>query len=111
MKVKATDNVLVITGKDKGKTGTVLKTNPGKKQIVVEKINFRTKHIKKSANGAGQKIKYEAPITVSNVMLVCPSCSKATRVGYQIPQEGKKIRICKKCNASLDKAFQKKKSK
>lgn len=111
MKIKTNDNVLVTTGKDKGKTGSVLRVDSGKGQIVVEKVNIRTKHIKKTANSQGQRIKLEAPISVSNVMLVCPQCSKSTRVGYQVPEKGKKVRVCKKCKAAVDSTFKKKKAK
>ena len=111
MKIKTNDNVLVTTGKDKGKTGNVLRVISKKNQIVVEKVNIRTKHIRKTANNQGDRIKLEAPINVSNVMLICPQCNKAARVGYQVPEKGKKVRICKKCSASVDKSFEKKKAK
>jgi len=111
MKIKTNDNVLVTTGKDKGKTGNVLRVISAKDQIVVEKVNIRTKHIRKTANNQGDRVKYEAPISVSNVMLICPQCSKAARVGYQVPEKGKKVRICKKCNAAVDQKFAKKKTK
>ena len=111
MKIKTSDTVLVTTGKYKGKTGNVLRVVADKKQVVVEKVNIRTKHVRKTANNKGDKIKYEAPIDASNVMLICPQCSKAVRVGYQIPEKGKKIRVCKKCSATVDKTFAKKKTK
>lgn len=109
MKIKLDDNVLVLSGKDKGKTGKIRRILSAEKQIIVEKVNFKTKHIKKTANRAGEKVTFESPINVSNVMLICPNCNKTTRVGYQLPQEGKKIRICKKCKATVEKTFQKKK--
>lgn len=111
MKIKTNDNVLVTTGKSKGKTGNVLRVNLKKEQILVEKVNIRTKHIKKTANSKGERVKLEAPINVSNVLLICPQCKKATRVGYQVPKKGQKIRICKKCNASVEQGFKKKKAK
>lgn len=111
MKIKNNDNVLVTAGKDRGKTGKVIRINSKKSNVVVEKVNIRTKHIRKTANNAGERVKFEAPINVSNVMLICPSCSKATRVGYQVPKEGKKVRTCKKCSASVDQSFAKKKTK
>lgn len=101
MKILTRDNVLVIAGKSKGKTGTVSRTLPARQQIVVEKINFVTKHIKKGQGRPGQKIQFEKPIAVSNVKLVCPSCTKPTRVGYSILQNGKKARICKKCGEGI----------
>lgn len=92
---------MVISGKDKGKKGRVMKTLIKANRIVIEKVNLRTKHIKKSNGRAGEKIQYEAPISSSNVVVVCPSCSKPTRVGYKIMGNGKKERICKKCQQSL----------
>lgn len=103
MKIKVNDNVLVITGKDRGKSGKVIKTISKDERVVVEKLNMRTKHIKKSQTRPGSKITFEAPMNVSNVMAVCPSCKKPTRVGYTKLESGKKQRICKKCKESLDK--------
>lgn len=108
MKIKVNDNVLVITGKDRGKSGKVIKTLSKDEKVVVEKVNMRTKHIKKSQTRPGSKITFEAPMNVSNVMAVCPSCKKSTRVGYKKLESGKKQRICKKCNESLDKIESKK---
>lgn len=104
MKVKTNDQVIVITGKDKGKKGTVLKTVAKHNKIVVEKVNLRTKHVKKTHERAGEKIQYEGSIDASNVLVICPKCEKATRVGYEVSKDGKKQRICKKCNSPLDKA-------
>jgi large subunit ribosomal protein L24 len=108
MKIKMNDNVLVITGKDRGKTGKVIKSIPKDEKVVVEKVNMRTKHIKKTQTRPGDKITFEAPMDVSNVMIVCPNCKKRTRVGYKKLETGKKQRICKKCNESLDKITSKK---
>jgi large subunit ribosomal protein L24 len=107
MKIKVKDKVLVTAGKYKGKTGTVMRIYKKTNRITVEKVNVRTKHIKKTTTHAGQKIKYEAPFNVSKVMLICPNCNKATRVGYSIPKEGKKFRICVKCNESVEQAVSK----
>ena len=79
--------------------------------VLVENVNISKKHFKKTANSQGDRVKFEAPISVTNVMLICPQCSKAARVGYQVPEEGKKVRICKKCNAAVDQSFSKKKTK
>ena len=76
-------------------------------RVTVEKVNVRTRHIKKTPNQAGQKVKYEAPFDASKVMLICPNCNKATRVGYSIPKKGKKFRICVKCNESVEQAVSK----
>ena len=109
MKVKANDQVAIITGKDKGKSGKVMRTLSKQEKIVVEKVNIRTKHIKKTAQKPGEKIQFEAPLHVSNVKVICPSCSKRTRVGYHKLENGKKQRICKKCNETLDKITKSKK--
>ncbi|KKP39040.1 MAG: 50S ribosomal protein L24, large subunit ribosomal protein L24 [Candidatus Peregrinibacteria bacterium GW2011_GWF2_33_10] len=102
MKIKANDSVLIITGKNRLKTGKVIRTIKGEDRIVVEGVNLRTKHIKKTKQGAGRKIQFEAPIHVSNVKVICPETKKASRVGY-IFQGKKKIRIAKKSKQELDK--------
>ncbi len=107
MKIKAKDKVLVSAGKYKGKVGTVMRTYKKTDRITVEKVNIRTKHIKKTTTNAGQRVKYEAPFDVSKVMLVCPNCNKAVRVGYSIPKSGKKFRVCSKCNESVEQAVSK----
>lgn len=104
MKVKVNDKVLITTGKYKGKTGKVMRVYKKTEKITVEGVNVRTKHIKKTTTRAGQKIKYEAPFSVSNVMVICPNCEKTTRVAYKIPGKGKKFRVCKKCGESLEQA-------
>ena len=102
MKVKLNDNVLVTTGKDKGKVGKVVKTLCAKSKVVVEGVNMRTKHIKKTQNAKGRKIQFEGPISVSNVKIVCPETKKASRIGYLV-KSGNKIRIAKKTGVELDK--------
>lgn len=104
MKVKLNDQVAIIAGKEKGKKGKIMKVLRKQDKIVVEKINIRTKHIKKKENKPGERIKFEAPMHVSNVMLICPHCEKATRVGYKKLTSGKKQRICKKCKEGVDKS-------
>jgi len=108
MKVKMNDNVLIITGKDRNKTGKVTKVVNKSQKVVVEKVNMRTKHIKKTQTSPGSKIQFEAAMAVSNVKVICPNCKKATRVGYKKLESGKKQRMCKKCNEALDKASTKK---
>jgi large subunit ribosomal protein L24 len=102
MKIKKNDLVIVITGKNKGKKGKVLHVYPKKQQAVVEKINVVKKHIKKRQTTAGEIIKFEAPLHISNVMVICPHCNKATRVQYQKTADHKKERICKHCKGILD---------
>lgn len=108
MKIKLNDNVKVITGKDRTKSGKVIRTLNKNEKVVVEKLNMRVKHIKKTTTAPGSKITFEAAMPVSNVMIICPNCKKTTRVGYKKLETGKKERICKKCNESLDKAIVKK---
>lgn len=102
MKLHLNDQVEIIAGKDKGKKGKIIKVNVKKNKIVVEKINMRTKHIKKTKEKRGEKIVYEAPIDVSNAMIVCPSCGKRARVGYKKLENNKKQRICKECKENVE---------
>ncbi|MBO5926822.1 MAG: 50S ribosomal protein L24 [Clostridia bacterium] len=108
MKVKKNDTVVVITGKDAKKTGKVLTALPKLNRVVVEGVNVQEKNRKaRSAQETSQKIKKEGAIDASNVLVICPVCQKATRVGYTIV-DGKKVRTCKKCSASLDSKVEKK---
>ena len=103
LNVRKGDTVVVIAGKDKGKQGKVLACFPAKQRITVEGVNIISRHTKpKSAQDKGGIIKKEGSIHVSNVMIVCPACGKATRV-YHKMEDGKKIRVCK-CGKSLDAA-------
>ena len=101
MKIRKGDTVLIISGKDKGREGKVLKVFPKANQIVVEGMNLKKKHRKPRKTGEkGQVVEVSQPMDVSNVKLICPKCKKATRVGYKIV-EGKKYRICKKCGQEI----------
>lgn len=101
LKIKTGDKVLVITGKDKGKQGKVIAASPVLNKVVVEGVNIVTKHQKaRSTQEQSAIVKKEAPISASNVLVVCPSCGKPTRVGHKIV-DGKKQRICKKCGATI----------
>ena len=105
MTIKTGDNVLVITGKDKGKSGKVTAVNADANKVVVEDINVVTKHQKpRSQQDKGGIFKRPAPIDASNVLVICPVCGKATRIAHA-EIDGKKVRVCKKCNASVDKEF------
>lgn len=103
LNVKTGDRVIVTAGKDKGKIGNVKKTNPSDSKVVVEGANMVTKAQKANpmAGVQGGLIKLEAPLDASNVMIVCPSCEKPTRIKHDVV-EGKKIRVCKKCGEQLD---------
>lgn len=109
MKVHIDDSVLVISGKDRGKVGKVMRMSEKRGSVVVEKVNIRTKHIKKRPGQPGQRIRFEAPINASNVMVVCPHCKKAVRVSYTKLASGKKQRVCKKCGQGLDSVKERKK--
>jgi large subunit ribosomal protein L24 len=102
MKIKKGDKVLIISGKDKGKTGKVTASIPEDSKIVVEGVNVRKKHVRTRREGQkGQVIQMSMPVPVSNAMLVCAKCDKATRVGYKIFDNGKKARVCKKCGGEI----------
>ena len=102
MKVKKNDNVVVLAGKDKKKTGKVLAVMPKANRVVVEGVNIQSKSKKaRSAQEVSQIVKKEGAIDASNVLVICPVCNKATRVGHA-GVDGKKVRTCKKCGASLD---------
>lgn len=102
MKVKKNDTVVVLTGKDVKKVGKVLSAMPKTNKIIVEGVNVQEKNRKaRTAQETSTKVKVEGPIDASNVLVICATCGKATRVGYG-EVDGKKVRICKKCGASLD---------
>lgn len=101
--IKKNDSILVISGKEKGKRGRVLSVYPLKDSLLIEKINMIKKHMKPSRKYAqGGIIEKEAPINISNVMLVCPKCNKPTRISNTSLQGGKKVRVCKKCREVMD---------
>ncbi len=101
--VKKNDLVMVTTGKDKGKTGKVLRIVKKKDRVVVEKVNMIKKHVKASQKTKGGIMERENPIHVSNVMIYCEKCSKPVRTGTKMLEDGKKIRFCKKCEEAIDK--------
>ena len=101
MTIRKGDTVKVITGKDRGKTGQVRRSGPEKSRVVVEKVNMAKKAMRPTqVNPQGGISTIEAPIHVSNVMLVCPSCGEATRVARR-RDEGKLVRVCKKCGKDI----------
>lgn len=102
--VKSGDQVEVLAGKDKGKKGKILRAIPAQNKVVVEGINTVRKTMRPTQqNPQGGIQTVEAPIHVSNVALVCPSCGDKTRAGRRRDDAGKKIRVCKKCGADIDK--------
>ncbi len=108
MKIHNGDLVVINTGKDKGKQGTVLRVLESKNRVVVEGINMRVRHIKKTAQSAGQRISYEASIHASNVQILDPKTKKPTRIGYKVdPKTGKKTRFAKASGEVIVKAVTK----
>ena len=100
MKLKTGDTVVVITGKDRNKTGKITKVLVEKNRVVVEGINRVTKHVRKTKTKAGEKIQFEAAIHASNVMLIDPKTKKGTRIGIS-KENGKRVRIAKKSKTIL----------
>ena len=107
MNVKLNDNVVVITGKYAGKQGKVIATSPKNGTVVVEGVNIHKKSKKaRRGNEVSQIVEIPAPIDASNVMVVCGGCNKGVRVKHSVVN-GKKVRVCPKCGAVLDKAYSK----
>lgn len=103
MNIKKGDKVKVLAGKDKGKEATVLRALPQKQRVVVEKVNVVKKALRPTQqNPQGGISSVEAPIHVSNVMLVCPGCKQPTRVSSKRDESGKRVRVCKKCGKDID---------
>lgn len=103
MKIKKGDNVMVISGKDKGKAGKVLQVFPQDGRIVVDGVNTTVKHAKTRKEGEkGQKIDYFGPISASNVMLIDPKSGKPTRVGYKLMEDGRKVRMARKSKETIE---------
>jgi large subunit ribosomal protein L24 len=104
MKIKRGDQVKVVSGKEAGKTGKVMRVETGDNRVVVERLNIMKKHTKPDPkkNPQGGVIEREAAMDVSNVMLVCPACGQPTRVGYRLLEDGSKVRKCRRANCGKD---------
>jgi len=104
MKIKKGDTVEVISGNDKGARGTVNKVLRDENKVVVSGVRMIKKHQRRTGapGSEGGIIEREAPIQVSNVAVVCPHCDRPSRMGYQIGEDGTKVRICRRCNEALD---------
>ena len=103
MKIRKNDTVLVTAGKDKGKTGKIRFAYPKEERVMVEGINFIKRHTR--ARGRVRQagiIQLEAPIPVSNVMLLCGRCNRPTRVGFRLLEDGRKVRVCNRCSEVID---------
>jgi large subunit ribosomal protein L24 len=103
--IRKNDNVVVISGRDRGKRGRVLQVLPTRHRVVVEGVNFIKRHTRPNPqrNVKGGIIEREASLDVSNVQLVCPECAKTTRVGHRLLEDGRRVRVCRKCDGVLDK--------
>ena len=108
MKIRKGDTVEIVTGKehDKGKRGEVIRVLPKERRVVVHGVNIRKKH-QKAVQQEGRQvnpgvIEFEAPLHISNVMLVCPKCGKPARMGFERDQDGKRKRVCKICGQQID---------
>jgi len=103
--VRKNDRVVVIAGKDKGKTGRVIEVHPGKHRLLVEGVNVVKRHNRANTRRGiqGGILERESPIDASNVMLLCPHCGVATRVAHQVLEDGMRHRACKKCGAAIEK--------
>jgi large subunit ribosomal protein L24 len=105
IQIRKNDQVKVIAGKDLNKTGRVLRVLRDKGRVVVEGVSFLKRHTRPNPQRQikGGIVEREAPIHVSNVMIICGACGKATRIGHNVLADGKKVRICRSCSSSLDK--------
>lgn len=100
--VKRGDTVVIISGKDDGKKGEILKVYPKTNRVIVKGVNMITKHVKPNmANRQGGMVHQEAPVNASNVMLYCAKCSKPTRIAHKVLEDGSKVRVCKHCNETF----------
>lgn len=101
MKIKKDDNVMITKGKDRGKSGKVLQVLAKEGKVVVQSLNMRKVHARPKKQGEkGQIISKESPMSIANVMMVCPKCAKPARVGFVV-SKGNKSRVCKKCDATI----------
>lgn len=100
--IKKGDTVKVVAGKEKGKTGKVVKVVHEDGHVVVEKVNFVKRHQRANMKSKGGIVEKEAPIHLSNVMVICHKCNKGVRIGHRVLEDGKKVRVCRKCNEILD---------
>ena len=103
--IRKNDNVLVVSGRDRGKRGRVLRVVPAKDRVIVEGVNFIKRHTRPNPqrNVKGGIVEREAPLHASNVQLVCPECGKQTRIGRKRLDDGRSVRFCVKCEGVVDK--------
>jgi large subunit ribosomal protein L24 len=103
VQIRKNDSVMVIAGKERGKTGKVLRVLPEKNALIIERISIVKRHTKpRGPQQTGGIVEKEAPINVSNVMMMCDKCNAPVRIGHKDLADGRKIRICRRCNEALD---------
>lgn len=103
MQIRKNDSVIVIGGKERGKTGKVLRVMPDKDAVIIERLNMVKRHTKpRGPQQPGGIVEKEAAIHASNIMILCDKCNAPVRVGHKVLADGKKIRICRRCNEALD---------
>ena len=100
--IKKGDNVYVLSGKNRGRRGKILKVFPDTSRVLIESVNIVVKHQKPQRTNPGGIIRQEAPIHSSNVMLICEKCRTPTKIGKRVLENGEKVRICKKCDEIMD---------
>lgn len=101
-RIRRDDEVIVIAGKDKGVRGKVIRTLPREGRVLVAKVNMIKRHTRPTPNSAGGIIEREAPIAISNVQYYCPKCKTGVRLGAKLLEDGRKVRVCRKCGEVLD---------
>ena len=103
--VRKNDTVIVVGGKDRGKRGRVLRVIPARNRVIVEGINFIKRHTRPNPqqNVKGGVVEREASLHASNLQIVCPECGAPTRIGHEILGDGRKVRVCRKCDGAVDK--------
>jgi large subunit ribosomal protein L24 len=105
MRIRRDDQIVILSGEEKGKRGKILRVIPDRKKVVVEGLNYVWKHLRKSADHPhGARIQREAPLAWCKVQLICQSCSKPARIRIQATADGKRVRICKKCGQAVNPA-------
>jgi large subunit ribosomal protein L24 len=103
VQIRKNDSVMVIGGKERGKTGKVLRVLPDKDTVIIERLNIVKRHSKpRGPQQAGGIVEKEAPIHASNVMFMCDKCNAPVRIGHKLLADGSKIRICRRCNEAVD---------
>jgi len=103
MKIKKGDKIIILKGKDRGKKGKVVSSNPHDGKVTIEGLNLVVKHVKPKRGGEhGQRVQFGRAVTQSNIALLCPKCNKQIRVGFKTLGDGKKMRYCRKCQATFN---------